>query len=308
MAIGGRVDEAPKNKPTETKKEEPQIYTASTPKFSLSDLIITQSTLEQINRALAFQRHSDLVFEQWGLGKTHKHSKKVCLNFYGPPGTGKTMAAHAVANKLNKNLLIVNYAEIESKYVGETPKNLVSVFKKADEDDLILFFDEADAMLSRRVSNMSSSTDTSVNQTRSVLLTILNDYEKPVLFATNFIENFDPAFMRRILAHVHFDLPDIECRKRLYKMYTPENLPNDFDLDALSKVSNGLSAADISNSILLAAFSAAEKEHKRLSMLNILEVIESITRSKEKNSFGEIHIRSTTLDSSTPSSLQGTSQ
>lgn len=305
MAIGGRVEEIQQNKAIEVKKEKDHIFKASIPKFNLSELIITKSTLDQINRALAFQKHSDLVFEQWGLSKTHKYSKKVCLNFYGPPGTGKTMAAHAIANKLNKNLLIVNYAEIESKYVGETPKNLVSVFKNADEEDLVLFFDEADAMLSRRVTNMSSSTDTSVNQTRSVLLNILNDYEKPVLFATNFIENFDPAFMRRILAHIHFDLPDIDCRKRLYKMYTPENLPNDFDFDVLSEVSKGLSAADISNSVLLAAFSAAENEQKFLSMTNILDAIESITRSKNKNSFGEEQVGASLPSQSTSTSLSG---
>lgn len=60
---------------------------------------------------------------------------------------------------------------------------------------------------------MSSATDVSVNQTRSVMLMIMNEYQDFIIFATNFIENFDMAFMRRISMHVKFELPDVECRK-----------------------------------------------------------------------------------------------
>lgn len=101
------------------------------------------------------------------------------------------MAAHAIANALGKRMLPVDYAEIESKYVGETAKNLTALFRVAAEHEAIIFFDEADALLSKRVSNMSSATDVSVNQTRSVLLTLLNDYKGIVLFATNYIHNYD---------------------------------------------------------------------------------------------------------------------
>lgn len=220
---------------------------------------------------------------QWGLNHTHKNSKRMCINFYGPPGTGKTMAAHAVADQLDKKLMIINYAEIESKYVGDTPKNLVSAFKAAEKNDAIIFFDEADAMLSRRVSNMKSSTDTSVNQTRSVLLNILNDYEKVILFATNFIENFDPAFMRRILAHVKFELPNEDCRKKLFEAYTPPTMPHTINFDLLAKSHNEISGSDISNAILLAAFSAAERKSDKVEMIDIESSLNQIKRSKIEN-------------------------
>ena len=77
-------------------------------------------------------------------------------------------------------------------------KNLTAIFNYSKTIDAILLFDEADALLSKRVTDMLHSTDVSVNQTRSVLLTLLNDYTGIVLFTTNFISNFDPAFMRRI--------------------------------------------------------------------------------------------------------------
>jgi len=83
----------------------------------------------------------------------------------GEPGTGKTMAAHAMAHAFSKKLLIVDYSQIESKYVGDTPKNLKKIFDFAKHIDCVIFFDEADAILSKRVTNMSSATDTSVNQT-----------------------------------------------------------------------------------------------------------------------------------------------
>ena len=67
-----------------------------------------------------------------------------------------------------------------------------------------MFFDEADAILSKRVTNMTQAVDVSVNQTRSVMLMLMNEFQDFIIFATNFIENFDPAFMRRISVHVKF--------------------------------------------------------------------------------------------------------
>ncbi|MFI0400358.1 MAG: ATP-binding protein [Thiolinea sp.] len=258
-------------------------FQLSEPKYTFDDLILPPSTLSQVNKALAFRKHHDLVFKQWGLQETHRHSKRVCLNFYGAPGTGKTMTAHAVAHYLEKPLLIINYADIESKYVGDTPKNLIAAFEMAQKHDAVLFFDEADAMLSKRVTNMSNSTDTSVNQTHSVLLNILNDYDKTILFATNFIENFDSAFMRRILAHVNFLLPDSECRKKLFDKYLPKEMPHQLDTKRLSEQCENLSGSDISNAILLGAFSAAERDSKCVDMEDIQYALKSIQDSKQAN-------------------------
>lgn len=170
------------------------------------------------------------------------------------------MAAHAIAAYLGRKILAVNYADIESKYVGETPKNIWKAFETAKETHSILFFDEADAILSKRVTNMSSATDVSVNQTRSVMLMILNDYQDFVIFATNFIENFDPAFMRRIAMHVKFELPDLDCRRRLWRMYIPRQMPNTIDIEHLAETYDSLSGSDISNAVLMSAFSRAEAE------------------------------------------------
>ena len=219
-----------------------------------------------------------------GFSKTHKYSKKFIVNFYGPPGTGKTITAHAIARKFGKKLLLVDYSEIESKYVGETPKNIKKVFDFAQKEDCIIFFDEADAILSRRVTNMQNATDTSVNQTRSVLLNILNDFEGDLIFATNFISNYDPAFMRRISKHVFFDLPDESSRRMLLEKYLPLPSRGFLNLESIAKeTTEGLSAADIEKMALMAAFQACAADRLVLTENDIANQAQLIIKSKKEN-------------------------
>lgn len=199
------------------------------------------------------------------------------------------MAAHAICKQLNRKILIVDYSQIESKYVGETAKNLVTMFNYAKQSHYVIFFDEADALLSKRVTNMSSSTDVSVNQTRSVLLVLINDYDDLILFATNFITNYDPAFMRRILAHVKFELPDEESRSKLWKMYIPQKMPNNADINILAAKYSGVSGSDISNAVLNASLRAAKLNENIVQHSYFEEAIERIIKSKADNSdLGEL--------------------
>ena len=114
-------------------------FEAVQPLYTLNDLIVPKNTLKGITDFLSYQKHSDLVYNQWGLSKTHSHLKQIAINLYGLPGTGKTMAAHAIASALKRPMFAVNYADIESKYVGETSKNLTRLFKEAELIDAIIF-------------------------------------------------------------------------------------------------------------------------------------------------------------------------
>lgn len=282
MGIGARI-ESEGNQATKDKEiKEAQCHIV-VPKFSLSDLIIPDTTSASIADFLAYKKHEQLIFEQWGLTHTHRHQRQTAINFYGASGTGKTMAAHAVAKELKQPLMIVDYANLESKYVGETSKNISDVFKQAKEQQAIIFFDEADAILSRRVTNMSHATDVSVNQTRSVLLTLMNDHEGLIIFTTNFIENYDPAFMRRILAHIHFELPDLSCREKLWQQYIPHSLPHQIDIKKLAQISNTLSGSDISSCVLKAALSAARQHHQHLKLEHFQQAIDEVMHSKAAN-------------------------
>ena len=272
-----------KKNPEEKTPEVENVFVAEEPKYCLEEIILPQSVKDQILDAATYAENSYRVFELWGFKRTHKFSRRIGVNLYGAPGTGKTMAAHAIAKKLGRKILIVNYADIESKFVGETPKNIRKAFNAARESNSILFFDEADAILSKRVTNMTQAVDVSVNQTRSVMLMLMNEYQDFIIFATNFIENFDPAFMRRISMHIKFDLPDEECRKKIWQMYIPEELPHDLDVDELAKKYDGLSGSDISTAILNAAFKAARMNLTMLEKKIVFEAVENILASKAAN-------------------------
>ena len=267
----------------DVEKKQKVTFCVSEPKYNLADLIITEKVYDEIQTIINAKKHWSTVFNVWGLANVMKDKQNLVVNLYGEPGTGKTMAAHAIANELNKKMICVNYAEIESKYVGETSKNLTALFNYAYEKDVIIFFDEADALLSKRVTDMRSSTDVSVNQTRSVLLTLMNNYKGMVIFASNFISNYDPAFLRRIQYHIEFKLPNEELRQKLWRKYIPYTMPNNIKIEEISKKYDGISGSDISNAVLRAALYAANKEENMVQHNYFENEIENIISVKNAN-------------------------
>ena len=291
MAIGKRVDDnAVEDKKDNPEKLPEEIFIPEEPKFSFDDIILPEAVKEQILNVADYAENSKIVFEEWGLSETHKYSKRIGINLYGAPGTGKTMAAHAIAKHLGRKIIVVNYADIESKYVGETPKNIRKVFEAGKKSGSILFFDEADAILSKRVTNMTQAVDVSVNQTRSVMLMLMNEYQDFIIFATNFISNFDPAFMRRISVHVKFELPDVECREKLWRMYIPKKMPTNLDIEEIAKKYDGISGSDISNAVLNAAFKAARKKEKIVPAEYFYQSLENILESKRANQKDDVKV------------------
>ena len=258
-------------------------FVATEPIYSFDDLILADNTLDELKTVVSAQKNWKKVFEEWGLEKVMKQRKNLFVNLYGDSGTGKTMAAHAIANALGKKLICVNYADIESKYVGETSKNLTKLFSDPANMNEIIFFDEADALLSKRVTDMSSATDVSVNQTRSVLLTLMNSYEGMIVFATNFLDNYDSAFMRRMQYHIEFKLPGVDLRKKLWKMYIPDTMPVNVDIDKLASDYEELSGSDISNAVLKAALRAAMNNSEAVEQTDFEDAVTNILKSKKAN-------------------------
>lgn len=234
------------------------------PRYSLDDdVVLSQATKHQFESVLAELEHQDLIYREWGMGEKHKLDKALSINFSGPPGTGKTISAEAIANALKRKFLSVPYQLLESKYVGETPKNIAKAFEFATEHKAVLFFDEADSFLGKRLENVTQSTDTAVNLTRSVMLMQLSSFEGIVIFATNLIRNYDPAFISRIRWKVQFNLPDREAREKIWLAQIPNQLPRDSSLDfaQLASQFDGISGRDIKNAVFQAVVAAA-KENK----------------------------------------------
>ncbi len=282
MPVGNKIDNSKNLDDKENKKQ--ITFEVDNPRFCLDDIIVSDETKSDILSLISFKENSSHVFGVMGFSLTHRNSNRFVVNFYGPPGTGKTITAHAVANTFDKKILIVDYSQIESKYVGDTPKNLRKLFEFASDVNCLIFFDEADAILSRRVTNMQSATDTSVNQTRSVLLNILNDYEGDVIFSSNFISNYDPAFMRRISKHIEFKLPDASSRYKLFNKYIPQGLKSIINIEHLVSISDGISASDIETATLLSGFYAASNGKTKITTEDINKQILSIIKSKIENS------------------------
>ncbi len=225
------------------------------PRHALDQLVLDPDTLERIREAINVLVSQDLLYETWNLAAVARTGRRVALNFFGPPGTGKTLAADAIAHFLDRKILIVSYAELESKYVGETPKNIRAAFRKATETGAVLFFDEADSILGKRLTTISQSADSGLNVARSTTLIELDNFDGAVIFASNLVKNYDTAFLRRMLAHVEFRLPATEQRRRIWECHVPSQLPlaPDVDFEELALYSEGAAGGDIQNAVLLAA-------------------------------------------------------
>jgi len=232
---------------------------AVTPARTLADVVLAPQTRRTLEQALAQVRNHHLIFNRWGLGERHTSGRGLAFNFAGQPGTGKTICAEAIAYELGLKLLVVNYAEAESMWFGETPKNIVATFRAAAEQNAVLLFDEADAIAMRRSSGAGLPHERESNLTVNVLLRELESFNGIVIFATNLAANFDPAFERRIRAHVLFEIPGPQERARIWELQIhPKKTPlaTDVDFRVLGE-RYAVSGGDIKNAVLKAAALAA---------------------------------------------------
>lgn len=256
------------------------VFVPIHPRYKLERVVLNDNLIAQIKSALKVLDKTDLIYKIWGFSEIEPAPKAI-LNFYGPPGTGKTMAAHAVAHFMDSKLLALNYADIESKYVGVAPKNLVKAFETAQKEKTILFFDEADSFLGKRISNVTSNADQSVNSLRSQMLMLLDNFSGIVIFATNLIENYDSAFESRIFKHLLFEMPNAINRKKIISLTLPPRLEYENgvpftseELDELVDISDGFSGRYIKNAILAGLTNAVADERNFVRYSDFLESFE----------------------------------
>ena len=232
-----------------------------TPARTFNDVILPPATRRALDQALVHVTSHDLIFNRWGLGERHPTGLALAFNFAGPPGTGKTICAEAIANELGRRLLVVRYAEMESLWMGETPKNVAAVFRMARQENAVLLFDEADSIAARRSTSLDHGFLRESNTVVNVLLKELETFNGVVIFATNLAVNFDPAFERRIRTHVLFEMPGVDEREQIWRVQmhprlTP--LASDVNFRLLAETYEA-SGGDIRNAVLKAAMAAASE-------------------------------------------------
>jgi SpoVK/Ycf46/Vps4 family AAA+-type ATPase len=167
------------------------------------------------------------------------------------------MAAELIAGELGLDLYKIDLSAVVSKYIGETEKNLERIFSEAATANVVLLFDEADALFGKR-SEVKDAHDRYANLETSYLLQRMESYEGVAILATNFRANLDEAFARRLQFAVDFPFPQIEERKQIWTTLLPDDLPRaqDLDFDLLAR-RYALAGGNIRNIIVSAAYLAA---------------------------------------------------
>ncbi|MDJ0600739.1 MAG: ATP-binding protein [Crocosphaera sp.] len=231
---------------------------------------------------IAYIQSKEKLLSEWEFNRFLKTGSALSVNFFGVPGTGKSITAEAIAHKLGMSIIRVNYGEVESSLVGGTSDNLVLIFKKAEETNSLLFFDEADSVLSRRISNLSQAADHGVNSAKSTLLTLLDKFNGVIIFATNLFDNYDEAFVRRILFNVEFLAPDLEMRQQLWRFHLSEKVPKEVSYESLANISNGLCGGDIKNITIKLGLRLLTGKISTIDESLVRDEIESYTEVKKR--------------------------
>lgn len=150
-----------------------------------------------------------------------------CL-FYGAPGTGKTETVYQLARRTGRNIMCVNISEIKSSWVGESEKNIKNVFNKyrylveRSEVAPILLFNEADAILGKRMEGAERAVDRMENSIQNIILQEIENMEGILIATTNIAGNLDKAFERRFLYKIEFERPDVQAKSAIWRSMMPD--------------------------------------------------------------------------------------
>lgn len=257
--------------------------------YQWEDLVLPHRQKEALKSACNQVEFSHQIYDTWSFGKKIAYGRGVSMLFYGPPGTGKTMGAQVMANQLSMELYKVDLSSIMSKYIGETEKNLGKIFEQIKKSRSILFFDEADALFGKRT-EVKDSHDRYANAETAYLLQRMEEYQGIVIMATNYIQNFDEAFKRRIKFMIEFPFPLASYRKNLWQTVFPEEAPvGELDYEYLAEQFE-LSGSSIRNIGTAAAFLAAgagEKIGMKQVLIALREELIKCGKSMPLESFGE---------------------
>lgn len=235
------------------------------------DLVLSSQTLQQIQELKTWILHSPTLLYEWGMKRTLRLGYRAL--FYGPPGTGKTLTASLLGKYTQKEVYKIDISMVVSKFIGETEKNLASLFAKAESKGWILFFDEADALFGKRTS-VRDAHDRYANQEVSYLLQRIENYDGLVILASNLKNNIDDAFIRRFQSIVHFSMPGPVERSRLWQAAFPQQITLEDEIDLATVAQNHeLSGADILNVVQYCCLRSLERGDRTILQQDLIQAI-----------------------------------
>jgi AAA+ superfamily predicted ATPase len=233
-------------------------------KHTLTEVVLAEDTLQKIEKLSRFARQMQTL---WNLPQSHKYRQNYICIFSGEPGTGKSHTAEAIGNELGLPVYKVNFAQLTSKYIGETEKNLERVFDRFSGQPGILFFDEAEAVFSKRV-EVTDAHDKHANNEQSFLLQKIEEFSGIVILATN-VQNltqyFDKAFQRRIRQIIAFNFPDYPERLRIWNNALAR--PFEYEPELVERLARNyqLSGGNIYNVISEAVVDALDQNTRQIT-------------------------------------------
>lgn len=226
---------------------------------SFADLQVPDETAATLHRLVSWVRLREDVIARGSVHGMGGKGTGITALFTGSPGTGKTLAAHVVADSVGLDLMQVDLSGVIDKYIGETEKNLERIFTDAENRNVVLFFDEADALFGKR-SEVRDARDRFANQEVSYLLQRIEKFNGITVLATNLKGNLDIAFARRMHFIVHFPDPDEKTRAQLWHNLLQRagdiDANDPIDIDRLA-ASITLAGGDMRNIVLGAVYDAA---------------------------------------------------
>ena len=241
--------------------------------FDWDDIVLASHVREHLAELEGQVRLRWAVYEDWGFERLCPMGRGITALFSGPSGTGKTMAAQVLARSLGMKLLRVDLAGVMNKYIGETEKRLKQVFDACERANVLLFFDEADALFGQRT-QVKDAHDRFANIEIDYLLQRMEQFDGVAVLATNRKSDLDKAFVRRIRFMVEFAPPGPSERESLWRRALRANSPrgekllDDIDFDALAQKLN-MTGAEIASAALSAAF-LARSEQAHIAMRHVL--------------------------------------
>ena len=242
------------------------------PRFCREELVLDEDRMRQFDELLQAMKAVAEVHAHWGTGPAWGHAG-ISAMFAGAPGTGKTMAAEVLAAKLKLPMYRVDLSQVVNKYIGETEKNLRVLFDAAEKADLLLFFDEADALFGQRTA-VKSSNDRFANIEVSYLLERMENFRGLAVLATNRKKDLDEAFLRRLRYVIEFPLPNEPERLMIWKKTIPDEVEaSRVDIEFLA-AEYALAGGNIRSIVLNACLqSAAQSKYPRLDMETMMRAV-----------------------------------
>jgi SpoVK/Ycf46/Vps4 family AAA+-type ATPase len=184
--------------------------------FTRDDLVLTPSLHDALDD-LMFEAQDRVAF--WDRPEARRlfpQGRGLLALLCGPPGTGKTMSAQVIAAALGVDLFRIDLAAVVSKWVGETSRNIDRLLARAARLDVVLLFDEADALFGRRT-EIRDANDRFANTDTGYLLQAIESYRGVALLASNRKLDIDPAFLRRLRYVLDYPVPEEAERRRMWR-------------------------------------------------------------------------------------------